>query len=207
MRVVDAKPTEADGWGESWQFYALLAGACLLVVFVPAMVSAVHSVDALDVWVVVSTYLGISWVAPAACLAAAVGHHAREQGRAHSTRRGIVTGIVTGSVLLVCMLVVIAPLVGTGQDEEGRVDHNAAVATERAAQTPVEIVRASVDSSHPAADDVLCAPRTRDTTFCVVTFKGRSCQLWLVRDREAKALMGPILGTSGTRSSSGVRCS
>ena len=203
---MDAKPTEANSSRESWQLYVVLAGACLLVVLVPAAVSALHSVYAFDYWVVLSSYLGISWGAPAVFLGIAVSHHAREHGRAHSTRRGVVTAIVTAVVLLVGMSVVGVGLLGTGPGDTGSVDRDTSVATEPATRTPEEVVRASIDSSHPV-DDVLCGPSTSDTTFCVVTFEGPSCQFWFVKDGEAKAPLEPIPGASGTRTSGAVSCS
>ena len=169
------------------------------------LVSLLVPVNAFDFWGVLSGFIGLSWLSPAALTGLAVASLARDRGRSHPRLLGGVTGVTIALVLLV-------GFVAWGASIEprraGEMATTTAEQTEEAAirrPTPASLVRARAETSR-AVLGVLCAPVSEDTTFCAVTYEGPACQLRSVADGEAIALPPIISGASGSRTVRGVRC-
>ena len=188
---------------EGWRLWGALAAACLVAAWIPMLVSLRFPVYALDFWGVLSGNIGLSWLSPAALTGLAVAGIAREQGWSRPRLLGGVAGVVTGAVLLIGFVAWGASIEPRWADEMAITP--AKETAETAPATPASLVRERAEKSRSVLD-VLCAPGSEDTTFCVVTYEGPACQLWSVVDGEATALPSIISGASGSRTARGVRC-
>lgn len=198
----EASTTSRSGWLAGWQLYAVLAGACLAVVWIPLLSLFVLPVYAIGYWCVLSGYLGISWLSPGVLTGVAAAGLARERGHERPSRVGAVVGIVATVLLLATWAAGLAAFVNESDAEGGDAAPTTTATTEAA---PEDLVRAGAQASG-SIEDVLCSGFSGETSFCVVTFEGPACQLWSVVEGEPRSVLDAVQGATGRLTPSGVRC-
>jgi hypothetical protein len=200
--VVDT-PSAPSQWSfDGWRIWIALAVACVLSVWVPVLISLRFPVYALDYWGVLSGYIGVSWAAPAALTGLAVSNYARQRGLRRRRLLAGAVGALTGVVLIVSLA---SWIVGIEDRLTGETTGSPTARDETTATAPADLVRQEAEAS-PPVQEVVCAPISDASFFCAVTFRGPSCQLWMVQNGVATALPTIMRGASGSRSGTGVRC-
>jgi len=192
-----------------WLWLAL-AAACLLAVWIPGAISLVHPVYAFDEWGLISGYIGVSWLAPAALVGLAIHIETRSRGVRRPRLLACASAFVIGFALLLALSTWGVVIEGRWQGSLS--DQTTATAPERERQgveprgpttTPAGLVYREARGGR-RIESVQCVEGS--VVACVVTLEGPACQLWIVKDGEAIPAPGVVEGASGSRSGSGVRC-
>ncbi len=189
--------------------WVIAAAACVVVTWVPLVIGVVFDVFPLVWWGVVSAYLGISWLAPAAFLGVAAAKHAKQGDGSHPNIVGVASGVGAGIVAVFSVALLLAAFGAGTTDDEGVVNHVLPAVSDHDGR--MSLVMAAARQKHSRfgrVDAVACGLETESE--CVVTYHWPACQFWVVENVKgvdiARPVDAPSEGGRGTFGEGNVGC-
>jgi hypothetical protein len=189
--------------------WVIAAAACVVATWIPLVIGLVFDVFPLVWWGVVSAYLGISWLAPAAFLGVAAAERTKQGAKSHPKVLGVASGVGAGIVALTSMALLLAAFGAGTTDEEDVADEVLPAVSDH--DERMSLVMSAARQKHSRfgrVDSVACGLEAESE--CVVTYHWPACQFWLVENVNgvdiARPLDAPSEGGRGTFREGKVGC-
>ena len=174
--------------------YLLVAGVCIVAVWVPLAIGVAFDFFPLLWWGTVGMYLGVGWIVPGGLVGAAFKQSAKSRGEEHPNVAGVVAGVGFTLLFLVVGGALLAGAALRHGDSETDTSADQVWSPNPTQRQAASLVAAAArKSGHGRVQSVFCDTEISSDNlgFCVVTYKGPRCQMWFVGNEAGEKTVAP----------------